>query len=53
MSQELETKQEGMFTKHGKFILDVEELKESLIFTLDDINQSFSNISEKLQRVEK
>ena len=53
MLQEHETKQEGMFTKHGKFILDVEELKESLIFNLDDIDQSFSNISEKLQRVEK
>ena len=71
MLQEHEIKQEGMFTKHEKLILDlisrhqallkqkldqlsdsltlvktyVEELKEILSFTQNDINQRFSNIN--------
>ena len=32
---------------------DVEELKESLIFTQNDIDQRFSNIEEKVQGLEK
>ena len=32
---------------------DVEELKESLIFTQNDIDQSFSNLEEKVQGLEK
>ena len=73
MLQEHKTKQEGMFTKHEKLVLDlisghqallkqrldqlcdsltlvqidVEELKESLSFTQNDIDQRFSNINGK------
>ena len=69
MLQEHETKQEQMFTKHEKLVLDlisghqallqqkldqlcdsltsvkkdVEELKENLSFTQNDIDQRFSN----------
>ena len=79
MFQEHETKQEGIFTKHEKLVLDlisghqallkqmldqlcdsltsvkieVEELKESLRFTQNDIDQKFSNINEKVQSLEK
>ena len=79
MLQEHETKQEGMFTKHEKSVLDlisghqtllkqrldqlcdsltsvktgVEELKESLSFTQNDIDQRFSKINEKVQSLEK
>ena len=79
MLQEHETKQEGMFTKHKKSVLDlisrhqallkqrldqlydsltsvkkdVEELKEGLSFTQNDIDQRFSNINEKVQSLEE
>ena len=79
MLQEHETKQDGMFTKHKKSVLDlisghqalvkqrldqlcdsltsvkidVEELKESLSFTQNDIDQGISNINEKIQSLEK
>ena len=79
MLQEHETKQEGIFTKHKKSILDlisghqallkqrldqlcesltsvktdVEELKESLSFTQNNIDHRFSNINEKVQSLEK
>ena len=79
MLQEHETKQEGMFTKHKKSVLDlisrhqvllkqrldqlcdsltsvkidVEELKVSLSFTQNDIDQRFSNINEKAKSLEK
>ena len=79
MLQEHENKQEGMFTKHEKSVLDlmsghqallkqrldqlcdslnsvkrdVEEHKESLSFTQNDIDQRFSNINEKVQSLEK
>ena len=79
MLQEHETKQEGMFTKHEKSVLDlisgyqallkqrldqlcdslnsvkrdVEEHKESLSFTQNDIDQRFSSINEKVQSLEK
>ena len=78
MLQEHETKQEGIFTKHEKSVLDlisgqvllkqrldqlcdsltsvktdVEELKESLSFTPNDIDQRFSKINEKVQGLEE
>ena len=79
MLQEHETKQERMFTKHKKSVLDpisghqallkqrldllfdsltsvktdVEELKESLSFTQNDIGQRFPNINEKVQSMER